>query len=158
MSDILEIVRRNAISVQRGCDGRDLHPMSAMRAGEKQTRQVRWGNVLVMHGALLVARPPNYAALTPRPIYEKVNDYLCDAQCLCIRTFCRVYLRLWKGPAPTNSVWGDGRSRNGDVPFGLGHHSSVNGRVAGPALRAVDKEAMHLIVLGVQQDRPAVAA
>jgi hypothetical protein len=35
---------------------------------------------------------------------------------------------------------------------------SVNGRVAGPALRAMDEEAMHLIVLGVQQDRPAVAA
>jgi hypothetical protein len=61
-----------------------------------------------------------------------------------------------KGPAPTNAVWG--RSPIGDVPFGLGHHSSVNGRVAGPALRAVDEEAMHLIVLGVQQDRPAVAA
>ena len=44
------------------------------------------------------------------------------------------------------------------VPLGLGHHSSVNSRVAGPALRAVDEEAMHLIVLGVQQDRPAVAA
>ena len=44
------------------------------------------------------------------------------------------------------------------VPSGLGHHSSVDGRVAGPALRAVDKEAMHLIVLGVHQDRPAVAA
>jgi hypothetical protein len=36
--------------------------------------------------------------------------------------------------------------------------TSVNGRVAGPALRAADKEAMHLIVLGVQQDRPTVAA
>jgi hypothetical protein len=36
--------------------------------------------------------------------------------------------------------------------------SSVNGRVAGPALRAVDEEAMHLIVLGVQQDRLAVTA
>ena len=158
MSDILEIVRRNAISVQRGCDGRDLQPMSAMRAGEKQTRQVRWGNVLVMHGALLVARPPNYAALTPRPIYEKVNDYLCDAQCLCIRTFCRVYLRLWKGPAPTNAAGVDGRSPIGDVPFGLGHHSSVDGRVAGPASYAVDEKPVHLIVLGVHQNRPAVAA
>jgi hypothetical protein len=38
------------------------------------------------------------------------------------------------------------------------HRSSVNGRVAGPALRAVDEEAVRLIVLGVQQDRPAVAA
>ena len=125
MSDILKIVRRGAISVQRGCDGRDLHPMSAMRAGEKQTRQVRWGNVLVMHGALLVARPPNYAVPTSRPIYEKVNEYLCDAQCLCIRTFCRVYSRLWKGPAPTNAVWGRWPVPIGDVHFGLGHHSSV---------------------------------
>jgi hypothetical protein len=50
----------------------------------------------------------------------------------------------------------------GDGSFGdalqSGHHSSVDGRVAGTTLRAVDKEAMHLIVLGVQQDRPAVAA
>jgi hypothetical protein len=46
----------------------------------------------------------------------------------------------------------------GDVPSSLGHHTSVDGRVAGPALRAVDKEAMHLIVLGVHQDRRAVAA
>jgi hypothetical protein len=35
---------------------------------------------------------------------------------------------------------------------------SVVGRVAGLALRAADEEAVHLIVLGVQQDRPAVTA
>jgi hypothetical protein len=68
MSDVLKIVRSGAISVQRGRDGRDLHPMSAMRAGEEESRQVRWGNVLVMHGALPVVRPPNSAAPTPRPI------------------------------------------------------------------------------------------
>jgi hypothetical protein len=159
MSDILEIVRRAAIGVQRGCDGRDLHPMSAMRAGEKQTRQVRWGNVLVMHGALLVARPPNYAVPTSRPIYEGVSEYLCDTQCLCIRSFCRVYLRLWKkAPHQQTRYGGDGRSPIGDVPFGLGHHSSVDGRVAGPALNAVDEKPVHLIIFGMHQNRPAVAA
>jgi hypothetical protein len=40
----------------------------------------------------------------------------------------------------------------------LPHSSSVDGRVAGPTLRAVDEEAVDLIVLGVHQDRPAVAA
>jgi hypothetical protein len=40
----------------------------------------------------------------------------------------------------------------------LPHPSSVDGRVAGPTLRAVDEEAVDLIVLGVHQDRPAVAA
>jgi hypothetical protein len=38
------------------------------------------------------------------------------------------------------------------------HHFLVDGRVARAALCAADKGAMHLIVLGVQQDRPAVAA
>jgi hypothetical protein len=54
------------------------------------------------------------------------------------------------------AVRGDGSF--GHVPYGLGHHFLVDGRVARAALCAVDKEAMHLIVLGVQQDRPAVAA
>jgi hypothetical protein len=35
---------------------------------------------------------------------------------------------------------------------------SAVGRVAGLALGAADEEAVHLIVLGVQQDRPAVTA
>jgi hypothetical protein len=35
---------------------------------------------------------------------------------------------------------------------------SVDGGVAGPALRAVDEEAVNLIILGVHQDRPKVAA
>jgi hypothetical protein len=48
-----------------------------------------------------------------------------------------------KGPAPT---------------FGLGHHSSVDGRVAGAALHTMDEETVHLIVLGVHQHRRAVAA
>jgi hypothetical protein len=38
------------------------------------------------------------------------------------------------------------------------HSSSVDGRVAGPALNAVDEKPVHLIVLGVHQNRPAVAA
>jgi hypothetical protein len=38
MGDVLKIVLRGAISVQRGCDGRNRHPVSAMRAGEEETR------------------------------------------------------------------------------------------------------------------------
>jgi hypothetical protein len=60
MSDILEIVRRVAISVARGCNCRNLHPMSAMRAGEEESRQLRRGNVLVMHGALLAAKTSQF--------------------------------------------------------------------------------------------------
>jgi hypothetical protein len=47
----------------------------------------------------------------------------------------------------------------GSKIFGpLPHSSSVGGRVAGPTLRAVDEETMHLVILGVQQDRPTVSA
>jgi hypothetical protein len=35
---------------------------------------------------------------------------------------------------------------------------SVVGRIAGPTFVAVDEEAVHLVVLGVHQDCPAVAA
>ena len=53
---------------------------------------------------------------------------------------------------------GDGRvARIGDDPPGL-VSLGVDGRVLIGALGAVDEDAMHLIVLGVQQDRPAVAA
>jgi hypothetical protein len=45
MRDVLMIVGYRAISVQRGCDGGDRHLISAMRAREDKTRQVRWGNV-----------------------------------------------------------------------------------------------------------------
>jgi hypothetical protein len=44
------------------------------------------------------------------------------------------------------------------VSSGVPHSSSVDGRVAGPALNAVDEKPVHLIVLGVHQNRPAVAA
>jgi hypothetical protein len=40
----------------------------------------------------------------------------------------------------------------------LPHSSSVGGRVAGPTLRAVDEETVHLVILGVQQDRSTVSA
>jgi hypothetical protein len=40
----------------------------------------------------------------------------------------------------------------------LPRSSSVGGRVAGPTLRAVDEETMHLVILGVQQNRPTVSA
>jgi hypothetical protein len=36
--------------------------------------------------------------------------------------------------------------------------SSVDGRVAGTTLRAVDEKTVHLVVLGVQQDRSTVSA
>jgi hypothetical protein len=35
---------------------------------------------------------------------------------------------------------------------------SVGGRVAGPTFRAVDEETVHLVILGVQQDRSTVSA
>jgi hypothetical protein len=35
MGDVLKIVRFGAISVQCGCDGRNRHPVSAMRAGSR---------------------------------------------------------------------------------------------------------------------------
>jgi hypothetical protein len=35
---------------------------------------------------------------------------------------------------------------------------SVGGRVAGPTLRAVDEETVHLVILAVQQDRSTVSA
>jgi hypothetical protein len=53
---------------------------------------------------------------------------------------------------------GEGRWSIWRCPLKSGHYSSVDGCAAGPALSAVDEEAMYLIVLGVQQDRPAVAA
>jgi hypothetical protein len=42
-------------------------------------------------------------------------------------------------------------SKISDSAGQLPHSSSVGGRVAGPALRAVDEETMHLVFLGVQQ-------
>jgi hypothetical protein len=81
MGDVLEIVRFGAVVISRGCDGRDRHPMSAMRAGEEKTRQVRWRNALATHGAIPVPRPPGSI---PCRIYEEVNKFLCDAQYLCI--------------------------------------------------------------------------
>ena len=69
MGDVLKIVRRGAIFVQRGCDGCDRHPTSAIKAGKEVTRQVRWGNTLIAHwSSLPVARPPNSAMPIPRPI------------------------------------------------------------------------------------------
>ena len=38
------------------------------------------------------------------------------------------------------------------------HCSSVDGRIAGAALHTMDEETVHLIVLGVHQQRRAVAA
>jgi hypothetical protein len=58
MGDVLEIIRCCAIRIPRGCDGGDFHPVSAVRAREHETRQVRWGNVRVMHGALPGSSPP----------------------------------------------------------------------------------------------------
>jgi hypothetical protein len=57
------------------------------------------------------------------------------------------------------TAWGDGWLRiKAASSDGWRHSSSVDGRVAGPALRAVDEQPVHLIVLGVHQDRPTVAA
>jgi hypothetical protein len=57
------------------------------------------------------------------------------------------------------TAWGDGWLRiNPASSGGWRHSSSVDGCVAGPALRAVDEQPVHLIVLGVHQDRPTVAA
>jgi hypothetical protein len=49
MGDVLKIIRRGAIIVQRGSHGSDRHPVSAMQAGKEETRQVRRGNVLIAH-------------------------------------------------------------------------------------------------------------
>jgi hypothetical protein len=49
MGDVLKIIRRGAIIVQRGSHGSDRHPISAMQAGKEETRQVRRGNVLIAH-------------------------------------------------------------------------------------------------------------
>jgi hypothetical protein len=55
--------------------------------------------------------------------------------------------------------WGEGLVRIKAASSGGWRHSlSVDGRVAGPALRAVDEQPVHLIVLGVHQDCPTVAA
>jgi hypothetical protein len=54
MGDILKIVRCDAIRIPRGCDGGDFHSVAAIRAGEHETWQMRWGNVRVVHGALPV--------------------------------------------------------------------------------------------------------
>jgi hypothetical protein len=43
-------------------------------------------------------------------------------------------------------------------PRPLPHSSSVDGRVAGTTLRAMDEETVHLVVLGVQQDGSTVSA
>jgi hypothetical protein len=57
------------------------------------------------------------------------------------------------------TAWGDGWLRITPASSGgWRHSSSVDGCVAGPALRAVDEQPVHLIVLGVHQDRPTVAA
>jgi hypothetical protein len=58
MGDVLEMVRFGAVVISRGGNGRHRHPVSAMRAGEEKTRQVRWRNALVTHGAIPVPRPP----------------------------------------------------------------------------------------------------
>jgi hypothetical protein len=65
MGDVLKIIRCGTISVQRGCDGCDRHPVSAMRAGKEETRQMRWGNVDITHRSFPVPKPPES---TPRPI------------------------------------------------------------------------------------------
>jgi hypothetical protein len=44
MGDILKIVRFGAVRVPARCDCRDRHPASAKRAGQEETRQVRWGS------------------------------------------------------------------------------------------------------------------
>jgi hypothetical protein len=62
------IVRFGADCVARGRDGRNLHPLSAMRAWEEETRQTRWGNVRVRHGSLSVPRPPASTAGISRRI------------------------------------------------------------------------------------------
>jgi hypothetical protein len=38
MGDVLKIVRSETVFQQRGCDGRNRQPVSAMRAGEEETR------------------------------------------------------------------------------------------------------------------------
>ena len=53
-----------------------------------------------MSDILKIVRPP-----LDRFMKESTKTFR-DAQCLCIRTCCRVSSRLWKGPAPTNAVWG----------------------------------------------------
>jgi len=66
---------------------------------------------------------------------------------------------LWRGTWHDTDNRYRGSSLEGLIVYESGAaRIKANGRVAGPALRAVDEEAMHLIVLGVQQDRPAVAA
>jgi hypothetical protein len=40
MSDVLKFIRFGATVIPRGCDGRDRHPVSAIRAREEETRQV----------------------------------------------------------------------------------------------------------------------
>jgi hypothetical protein len=74
----------DAVGVACGRDGGNLHPLSAMRAWEEETRQTRWGNVRVRHRSLSVPRPPASTAAIPRRIYESVNKYLCNAQIMCI--------------------------------------------------------------------------
>jgi len=41
MGDILKIIRCGTISVQRGCDGCDRHPVSAMRAFDAVSADTR---------------------------------------------------------------------------------------------------------------------
>jgi hypothetical protein len=43
-----------------------------------------------MHGVIPIPRPPDSTAVIPRPNYEGVNKYLCDAQTLCIATCLRL--------------------------------------------------------------------
>jgi hypothetical protein len=52
-----------------------------MRAGKEETRQLRWGNVLVMHGALPGSEISQLHSPTDQ---RKSQEYLCDAQCLCM--------------------------------------------------------------------------
>jgi hypothetical protein len=54
VGDILKIVRCGAIRIPSGYDGGDFHSVAAIRAGQHETRQMRWGNVRVVHGALPV--------------------------------------------------------------------------------------------------------
>ncbi len=52
MGDVFKIVRFDAAGEPRAGDGRDRHPVAAMRAWEQEARQARWGNVLEWHGVL----------------------------------------------------------------------------------------------------------
>jgi hypothetical protein len=82
MGDVLKVVRFGAVVISRGCDGRDRHPVAAMRAGDEETLQVRWRNAVATHGAIPFQDLPIPLRLFPDS-FRKQSTNICAMHKLC---------------------------------------------------------------------------